>query len=105
MSDTYRITSNNRPRPMLPLSALTADEQREFDYLDGDEWEANRERFVRAYGSVWDVFDAQRVEILPDASPLNNWDGFTSVNMQTAATFRFADPDAESVIVGWYAPA
>ena len=112
-----RVTTNNHRRPLLCASDLTEAEYSEFDhYVDRDDYSA---RFVRAYGSVHDVHDVQRIVIrrpgrrevgdwygdnVDPSSLLASWHGVATDSMWTATVFRLVTDDYgdETAVVGRY---
>ena len=101
-----KIRTNNQPRPILSAFELTADELKEFDYLESDDMlQAFRYR-----GSVYDL--GEFVRITPRAnwrggfdhpadegSPLLAWDGIQTESFFSAIVVRYSQ-DGESVVVG-----
>ena len=92
------IATNNHPRDLLWISDLTPSEQEEFGYLHPvhDDGQA---RFVRAYGSVWDVYDT--VVTSPEGFGAHGWDSVYPTSAFSATLFRLIGPD--QVVVGrWW---
>ena len=85
---TYRITTNNRQRTLVPLSTVPETGRHWFDYVDaGDE---DCPRFFRAYG-VW--FDYNEIERAPHDLLAQGWQGFTNISIGACYVFRYFDVD------------
>lgn len=95
-----RITSNYHVRELRCWNDLPVDQQEFFDYLDDEEkWD---DRFVFAYGSWHDVFDAQVIGHDPrpgwdfpasEDSPLREWDAIATDSAFSGVVFRFLRGD------------
>lgn len=97
-----KITTNNIPRPLLPLTDLPEKARKDFDYLGPDE--AYDCRLVQYKGIWYDVYDSMRCPgaEAPQASrdAFAGWDGYISDSYFSGVLFRFADDDR--VVVGQY---
>lgn len=107
---TLTITTNHRPRLLLCLDDLPEQARAEFDYVGGDD----SARFVKAYGSWWDVYDSQRIRVWDGTpnlgvigtsadSPLAAWHSAITHSYWTATVFRLVDDEYGDpcVVVGW----
>lgn len=103
-----KITTNNRPRQLLPLTDLPKKAQEDFDYLN----DPHEYRLVQYKGHWYDVYDTQLIRTRPDhpvghalvvaeASPLADWDSIVSESFFSGILFRLVGDD--EVIVGRYA--
>lgn len=115
-----QVVTNGRMRYLVCWHEVPAGvRERDFDYVEGDErYDA---RFVFAYGSWHDVWDAQTIHVAPDYralqvnvsadSPLAGWDRIATEShwfgvvfkmpSQQEASQKGMDAD-ECVIVGRY---
>lgn len=99
--DNMKITTNNKPRPMVCLADLPAEVQKDFDYVreQGD----LLPRFVQYKGWWYDVHDTMRC---PGAEApaeqrhaFKGWDSYISETFFSGVVFRLIGDD---VIVGRY---
>ena len=103
-----KVISNYHVRELCPWHDLPASERSNFDYLDEDQ--RFEDRFVRAWGSWYDVYDAQNIHVRSDAprahfgdvavdpdSPLAEWDGVVSESFWTGVVFRFLRGDLRNL--------
>lgn len=106
------VTTNNHRRPLLMLVDLTPLEREKFDYVTEDE--SFSPRFVRAYGSVHDVADVQRIVVSPTFQPfgfnvkadseLAKWHGIATESAFSATVFRWTtDANGDDAVVVGYA--
>lgn len=105
------VTTNHHRRPLLMLVELTASERAEFDYVKRDD--ALSPRFVRAYGSVHDVSDVQRITVSPrhdafgynvtEDSDLATWHGIATDSAFSGHVFRWTTDASgdDAVVVGF----
>lgn len=93
-----KIITNNVPRTLIFGFDLTAKERKEFDYLTDDE--INDQSFFRYKGAVYHLGDIQRVERLPEDSPLNRWHGFAGDSFFSGIVIRLVNDD--QIIIGRY---
>ena len=87
------ITTNNIPRPLLPLTDLPKGAAGDFDYIE----DPHEYRMV-CYRGVWyDVWDSMRCPgaEAPEASrsAFAGWDGYISDSYFSGVLFRFMDDD------------
>lgn len=100
------VTTNNHRREVLTFAELTVSEREEFDYVTDDE--RYSPRFVRAYGNVYDVHDAERITVSPEFtsfghnveadSPLASWHGITTETMWSGTVFRLLSGDDDGFV-------
>jgi hypothetical protein len=105
--NTMRITTNGHRRDLLTLADLSLAEREEFDYVDTDT--AHTPRFVRAYGNVYDVHDAQAITVSPyhtafgfnvaPDSPLASWHGIATESAFSGTVFRLLSGDDDGFVV------
>jgi hypothetical protein len=99
MSEVTIIT-NNVPRFIIEPYELTANERKDFDYLDWQALETGDDSasFFRYRGEVYDLGEFMRVEYM-DA--LAAWHGYQSDSFFSGIVVRYCD-DHESIVVGRY---
>lgn len=76
-----KIKTNNQYRDLVSGDELTAEQQREYDYLDGDLGEY---LFVVYKGMAFWIGDLSRTE-------QDGWDGVAGLSAFTAVLFKFSD--------------
>lgn len=100
-----KITTNNVPRPILDGWDLSAEERKEFDYLDWHRVEEGSDSasFFRYRGQLYDLSDFTRVDKnSPNLSAFwEKWDGYQSDSHFSGILVKYTD-DSETVIVGTY---
>lgn len=81
-----KVTTNNVPRDLLPLSDVPENARGDFDYVNDDDAEANR--FFQ-YCGRW--YDANEFTVWtgPKDSPLATWDGVQADTFFSAVAIRF----------------
>lgn len=91
---TATIKTNNVPRDVVDAYELTADERKEFDYIDWAAVERGEESasFFRFKGEVYDLGEFE-------VTTLEGWDGMQTDSFFSATVVRFVD-NFERVIVG-----
>jgi hypothetical protein len=94
------IRTNNVPRDIIDAGELSAEERREFDWLD---WDALYEgsasaSFFRYKGQVYFLEEFMRCD---HAYGIADWDGYYSDSMFSGILVKYAD-HGERVIVGQY---
>ena len=99
-----KITTNNHPRPIIAEYELSAEERKEFDYLDWDAIDRGEDSrsFFRYRGQLYDLND------IPSTRPgmwggypelhAKGWDGFASDSFFSGVAVRYTE-DFESVVV------
>jgi hypothetical protein len=104
MSDTLTIKCNNVPRDTLYWYELTAREQKEFDYLDTDDKQAEA-TFFRYKGIVYDLGEFMRIgrSIAPHCQRpgWETFDGYASDSYFSGILVRYVQ-DCERVVVATY---
>jgi hypothetical protein len=90
------IKTNHVPRDVVDACELTAEERREFDYID---WPAvgrgeESASFVRYRGELYDLGEFM-------LSSVPGWDGFRADTFFSGLVVRYCD-DHERVVVGLY---
>lgn len=108
-----QIKTNNQPRPVVYWYELTDAERADLDYIDTDTARDDFRGF-RYKGAVYDLGEfsairtrtqqAQRLHhtahTAEDDSPLARWDGIQTDSYFSGTVVRYADRDADAVIVG-----
>ena len=103
------ITTDNKPRDLVPLCELDKRAQLGFDYIEGDD--VFTPRFVKYKGEWYDTQDTQGITChyasrtgwalrVNEGSPLANWHSIVTDSFFSGVLFRFVDED--QVIVGRY---
>jgi len=94
-----KIITNNHPRDIISGDELTADERKEFDYID---WNSDvyDQHFFRYKGNVYDLGDCE-VWTGFTINILAGWSGYYSESFFSGVVFRYTE-DMEQVIVGRY---
>jgi hypothetical protein len=106
MGVTVKITTNNKPRPVIDAWSLTATEREQFDYLDWEAIDDGRDSasFFRYKGELYNLGEFTRdYGILKGAGlpeHLSNWDGYMSDSAFSATVVRYVN-DLDEVVVGW----
>lgn len=105
---TTKVTTNNVPRDVIDAWQLTAEERKQFDYLDwaGIEDGTSGASFFRYRGELYDLGEFTTTSPgpwnhgLPDW--MSAWDGYQSDSFFSGIVIRYADDACESVVVGTY---
>lgn len=98
-----KITTNNKPRPMVCLACLPADVQKDFDYITGDD--VYTPRLVQYKGAWYDVYDTMTVRRPLGGAyvrEFTGWDSYISETFFSGVVFRIVGPASDDVIVGRY---
>ena len=101
-----RIVTNNVPRDVIEAFELTAEEQKEFDYLDWSKLEAGEDsaQFFRYKGQLYDLGEFLTTRGMD--SEFSAWDGYQSDSFFSGLLIRYASedgrPDFERVIIARY---
>lgn len=93
------IRTNNVPRFIIDAYELSAQERREFDWLD---WEApgnDDAQFFRFKGQLYALSEFMRCD---HACDLSDWDGYHSDTMFSGVLIRYVGKHFEQVVVGQY---
>jgi hypothetical protein len=96
------IVTNSQARDVLYWYDLTRKEQAEFDYLDTEEKQFERQ-FVRYLGVVYDLHDTDGE--VTNTSPKefhNGWHHYVSDSFFSGILIRWVAPHYEQVIMGRY---
>lgn len=98
--NTVSVRTNNVPRDVVEAFELTADERREFDYVD---WEAvdrgeDSPTFFRYKGGLYDLGEFLAVDFHAHAA-LRPWNGYRGDSFFSGLVVRYVD-DFERVVVG-----
>jgi len=95
------ITTNGQTRDLIPFFSLTEKEQKEFDYIKGDDQFDNRIFRYRDY--VYDVTEFIRIDpvTLLHHPEMAGWDGMQSDTFFSGVLVKFS-ADLEAVIVATY---
>jgi hypothetical protein len=100
---SVEITTNNVPRDIIDGYFLTADERKEFDYVDWDAIEKGEDSFsaFRYKGQLYDLGEFERVTEGGDFAN-KGWHGFQSDSYFSGIAVKYADiTDMEAgIIVG-----
>lgn len=100
---TVTITTNNRPRPVLDGTELTAKERKEFDYLGTDDDIKQHCSFVRYRGWVYDI--AEFMVFNTKDGSRDGWDGHNGGDSFFSAVYMkylrndSGDIDPEQVVM------
>ena len=97
-----RIITNNVPRLITDAYELTADERKEFDYLNWEAIDNGRDSasFVRYKGELYDL--GEFVAWDNPASPTRaGWDAYRSDSFFSGLVVRYCE-DHDYVVVGLY---
>lgn len=101
-----KVRTNNQPRDIIDAYALTADERKEFDYLNWDKIDAGEDSasFFRYRGELYDLGEFMAGNAVPADSGLpahlSKWDGHHADSYFSATVVRYVN-DGEQVIVGY----
>ncbi len=93
-----KITTNNIPRQLLPLTDLPKKAQEDFDYVENYDLSY---RFVQYKGYWYDVYDSQCITRELGFDQFKGWHGIVSESYFSGILFRLVGDD--EVIVGRYA--
>lgn len=99
-----KITTDNKPRPILHWWDLTPKEQAEFDYLMPQEQEDHE--FVRYRDWVYDLCDLEWIR--PNEVPhpqrpgWEKWHAYQSDSFFSGVLFRLVDDGESGVVCGTY---
>jgi hypothetical protein len=95
------ITTNHVPRDVIDEYELSADERKEFDYLDWDAIDRGESgaQFFRYRGTLYDLGEFATTWPLSPTSPFAGWDGYITDSFFSGVVVKFT-PDYEHVIVG-----
>jgi hypothetical protein len=99
------VKTNNVPRDVVYSWELSADERREFDYLDWDKLEAGEDsrEFFRYRGEVYDLGEFSTTQMLPAFNPLREWDGYLSDSFFSGVLVRYCENFERVVVATFYA--
>lgn len=88
-------TTNNVPRPLLPLTDLPEKARKDFDYLGPDE--VHEYRLVQYKGVWYDVYDSMRCPGAEASAATRQafagWNSYISDSYFSGVLFRFAEDD------------
>jgi hypothetical protein len=101
----HKVTTNNKPRPVIDAWLLTAKEREDFDYLDWEAIEDGRDSasFFRYRKELYDLGNFLAWDTAwtgPRPEWAGRWDGFYNDSFFTGMVVRYASPDCEQVVVG-----
>lgn len=94
------IRTNNVPRDVIDAYELSADERKEFDYIDWTAVDDGRDSasFFRYRGELYDLGEFM-VWDNPASPTRGEWDGFRSDSYFSGLVVRYVD-NCERVVVG-----
>ena len=85
--DKIKVITNNVPRLVLDAYELSADERKEFGYMNWTAIEAGEDSasFLRYKGELYDLAEFQTTSGLPEFNPLRQWHGYHSDSFSLAS--------------------
>lgn len=102
---TVKVVTNNVPRDIIDAYELTAEERKQFDYLDWGAIDEGRDSasFFRYKGQLHDLGEFTRDYGITKGSGLpehlSKWDGYRSDSAFSAVVVRYVN-DNEQVVAG-----
>jgi len=99
MSD-LEIKTNNVPRLKLYGYQLSEKERKEFDYIDAEDFDTHD--FFRYKGIIYDLGEFMSIPVMPEASPLNEWDGYSGDSFFSGVVIRYDCSNDDKIICGTY---
>jgi hypothetical protein len=90
------IKTNSRPRDLVSFAELTAEEQKDFDYIKGEDQYSPR--LFRYKSNVYDTCEFKLTTPFPD---FKGWDSFRPDSYFSGVLVRFVE-DFEHVIAATY---